>query len=217
MLSGRACRYDPVEHGEIVNGSIVPNVCHWNDRGGVHVLFQSLAPTCGATALGSGLILLREFAMSSVSVRRPPALRLLSATFTRCPISQQAAIEWLAEDCMERRLEIEGNMRDVMATVPALFGDDDPTRETGAWLPRFVNRIQPNIWGRTYHSRAKDRAQTQLHFDVSDDRHAAWLDPQRVLLLCMRLKSGHDRCRCAGSETRPDLQRTLASLRRAFH
>ena len=51
----------------------------------------------------------------------------------------QGAIGRLAEDYVEGRLEIEGNMRDLMATAPALFGDD-PTREAEGWLPRLINR-----------------------------------------------------------------------------
>jgi len=91
----------------------------------------------------------------------------------------QGAIGRLAEDYVEGRLEIEGNMRDLMATAPALFGDD-PTREAEGWLPRLINRAQRNIWERRHHSRASDSAQIQRHYDVSDDFYALWLDPKRV-------------------------------------
>jgi cyclopropane-fatty-acyl-phospholipid synthase len=91
----------------------------------------------------------------------------------------QGAIGRLAEDYVEGRLEIEGNMRDLMATAPALFGND-PTRAPGGWLPRFLGRSQRSIWERTHHSRAKDSAQIQRHYDVSDDFYALWLDPKRV-------------------------------------
>jgi cyclopropane-fatty-acyl-phospholipid synthase len=91
----------------------------------------------------------------------------------------QGAIGRLAEDYVEGRLEIEGNMRDLMATAPALFGND-PTRAPGGWLPRFLGRSQRSIWERTHHSRAKDSAQIQRHYDVSDDFYALWLDAKRV-------------------------------------
>ena len=91
----------------------------------------------------------------------------------------QGAIGRLAEDYVEWRLEIEGNMRDLMVTAPALFGND-PTLEAGSWGPRFVQRTRRNIWERTHHSRVKDHVQIQQHYDVSDDFYALWLDPRRV-------------------------------------
>jgi cyclopropane-fatty-acyl-phospholipid synthase len=91
----------------------------------------------------------------------------------------QGAIGRLAEDYVEGRLEIEGNMHDLMVTAPALFGND-PTLEAGSWWPRFVQRTQRNIWERTHHSRAQDGAQIHQHYDVSDDFYALWLDPKRV-------------------------------------
>jgi len=91
----------------------------------------------------------------------------------------QGAIGRLAEDYVEGRLEIEGNMRDLMVTAPALFGND-PTLEAGSWGPRFVQRTRRNIWERTHHSRVKDHVQIQQHYDVSDDFYALWLDPRRV-------------------------------------
>jgi len=42
----------------------------------------------------------------------------------------QGAIGRLAEDYVEGRLEIEGNIRDLMVTAPALFGND-PTLDAG--------------------------------------------------------------------------------------
>jgi cyclopropane-fatty-acyl-phospholipid synthase len=91
----------------------------------------------------------------------------------------QGAIGRLAEDYVEGRLEIEGNMRDVMVTAPALLGID-PTQEAHGWLSRLLLRTKHIIWERTHHSRAKDAAQVQHHYDVSDDFYALWLDPRRV-------------------------------------
>ncbi|OIQ73465.1 cyclopropane mycolic acid synthase 1 [mine drainage metagenome] len=36
------------------------------------------------------------------------------------------------------------------------------------------------MWERTHHSRVKDAAQIQSHYDISDDFYALWLDPRRV-------------------------------------
>ncbi|SFU23988.1 class I SAM-dependent methyltransferase [Paraburkholderia aspalathi] len=91
----------------------------------------------------------------------------------------QGAIGRLAEDYVEGRLEIEGNMHDLMATAPALLRSD-PTHETHGWLMGPISRTRRAIWERTHHSRAKDAAQIQHHYDISDDFYALWLDPLRV-------------------------------------
>ena len=89
------------------------------------------------------------------------------------------AIGHLAEDYVEGRLEIEGDMHDLMATAPALLRRD-PAQEAPGWLTRIVNRARRVVWERTHHSRASDAAQIQHHYDVSDDFYALWLDPLRV-------------------------------------
>ncbi|MDH6147311.1 MULTISPECIES: class I SAM-dependent methyltransferase [Paraburkholderia] len=91
----------------------------------------------------------------------------------------QGAIGRLAEDYVEGRLEIEGDMQDLMATAPALLRQD-PTQEAQGWLMRRVNRTRRAIWERTHHSRATDAAQIRHHYDISDDFYALWLDPLRV-------------------------------------
>jgi cyclopropane-fatty-acyl-phospholipid synthase len=91
----------------------------------------------------------------------------------------QGAIGRLAEDYVEGRLEIDGSMHDLMAAAPALLRSD-PTQETHGWLLDHVSRARRAIWERTHHSRAKDAAQIQHHYDVSDDFYALWLDPLRV-------------------------------------
>ncbi len=90
----------------------------------------------------------------------------------------QGAIGRLAEDYVEGRLEIEGRLRDLMAAAPALLGGD-PTAEDAGWA-RWVQRARRALWERTHHSRARDAAQIQHHYDVSDDFYALWLDPRRV-------------------------------------
>ncbi|OUL87759.1 class I SAM-dependent methyltransferase [Paraburkholderia hospita] len=89
------------------------------------------------------------------------------------------AIGRLAEDYVEGRLEIEGDMHDLMATAPALLSHD-PTRKTHGWLLSRISRARRAVWERTHHSRATDAAQIQHHYDISDDFYALWLDPLRV-------------------------------------
>jgi cyclopropane-fatty-acyl-phospholipid synthase len=91
----------------------------------------------------------------------------------------QGAIGGLAEDYVEGRLEIDGDMHDLMALAPALL-DHDPTLDTHGWLLGRVNRARRAIWEHTHHTRAMDAAQVQHHYDVSDDFYALWLDPMRV-------------------------------------
>jgi cyclopropane-fatty-acyl-phospholipid synthase len=91
----------------------------------------------------------------------------------------QGAIGRLAEDYVEGRLDIEGNMHDLMAAAPALLRSD-PTHETHGWLMNHLSHTKRAVWERMHHSRAKDAAQVQHHYDVSDDFYALWLDPLRV-------------------------------------
>jgi cyclopropane-fatty-acyl-phospholipid synthase len=91
----------------------------------------------------------------------------------------QGAIGRLAEDYVEGRLEIDGNMHDLMATAPRLLRHD-PTQDSPGWLMSRVKRARFALWERTHHSRSADAAQVQHHYDVSDDFYALWLDPLRV-------------------------------------
>lgn len=91
----------------------------------------------------------------------------------------QGAIGRLAEDYVEGRLEIEGDLHDLMATAPALLRHD-PTLDSRGWLSSRVNRGRRAVWEHTHHSRARDAAQIQHHYDISDDFYALWLDPLRV-------------------------------------
>lgn len=91
----------------------------------------------------------------------------------------QGAIGCLAEDYVEGRLEIDGDLHDLMAAAPALLRHD-PTQEAHGWLLSRVHRARRAIWERTHHTRTADAAQVQHHYDVSDDFYALWLDPLRV-------------------------------------
>ncbi|CAB3776870.1 putative fatty acid methyltransferase [Paraburkholderia ultramafica] len=91
----------------------------------------------------------------------------------------QGEIGRLAEDYVEGRLEIEGDLHDLMATAPALLRHD-PTQDAHGWLQSRVNRARRAVWERSHHSRAVDAAQIQHHYDVSDDFYALWLDPLLV-------------------------------------
>lgn len=85
----------------------------------------------------------------------------------------------LAEDYVEGRIDIDGSMRDLMASAAALIGDD-PTRgaRRGPW--RWWRELMRRGKSLARHSAEADARQVQFHYDVSDDFYALWLDPRRV-------------------------------------
>ena len=81
----------------------------------------------------------------------------------------------LAGEFVEGKLNLEGRMRDVMATVAGLLPANPVLSDNGWWH---------NVLGRArtmgLHTLKKDASQVQFHYDVSDDFYALWLDPRRV-------------------------------------
>lgn len=81
----------------------------------------------------------------------------------------------LAEDYVEGKLQLEGAMRDVMRVMTKILPGNPVQSDTGwwtAWLQRGKSMLA--------HTHAKDAAQVQFHYDVSDAFYALWLDPRRV-------------------------------------
>ena len=81
----------------------------------------------------------------------------------------------LAEDYVEGKLQLEGAMRDVMRVVTKLLPGNPVQSDTG-WWSGWLQRAK----SMAAHSLAKDAAQVQFHYDVSDAFYALWLDPRRV-------------------------------------
>lgn len=86
----------------------------------------------------------------------------------------------LAEEYVEGRLGIEGPLRSLMELSAALIPEDptQPSRLSG--LSRWWTDLLMTRWSLRHHTREKDSAQIQFHYDVSDDFYALWLDPRRV-------------------------------------
>lgn len=85
----------------------------------------------------------------------------------------------VAEAYVEGDVEIEGDLRDLMALVPALIdrsGAGGVLRGLSAWW----NRVRRFAWEHSRHSRSADASQVRHHYDVSDDFYALWLDERRV-------------------------------------
>ena len=81
----------------------------------------------------------------------------------------------LAEDYVEGKLQLEGAMRDVMRAMAKLLPGNPVESDTG-WWSGLLRRSK----SLAAHTPAKDAAQVQSHYDVSDAFYALWLDPQRV-------------------------------------
>ncbi len=85
----------------------------------------------------------------------------------------------LAEDYVEGMVDIFGSLRDLMRIAPVLL-DDDPRKEPASATARMWHQLRRTLWEHSHHTREKDAAQIQSHYDVSDDFYALWLDPRRV-------------------------------------
>ena len=88
----------------------------------------------------------------------------------------------VGEDYVEGRVDIDGDMRDVMALSAELMAGD-PTEADAApaaapvgWLQQLFRLAR----SRARHRPEVDAEQIQFHYDVSDDFYALWLDPLRV-------------------------------------
>jgi cyclopropane-fatty-acyl-phospholipid synthase len=81
----------------------------------------------------------------------------------------------IAEDYVEKRVKIEGRMRDVMAAAASLL-PGSPVASDTSWWTQMLRRAR----SLALHSQQKDAEQIQFHYDVSDDFYALWLDPRRV-------------------------------------
>lgn len=82
----------------------------------------------------------------------------------------------LAEAYVQGKLEIEGSMRDLMQAAVAILPASPAEQKKANWLSAFVGRMH-SVWR---HTIARDAAQIQFHYDLSDDFYALWLDPRRV-------------------------------------
>ena len=81
----------------------------------------------------------------------------------------------LAEDYVEGKLQLEGAMRDVMQAVTRVLPGNPVDSDTGWWSALLLRAKSLAA-----HTQAKDAAQIQFHYDVSDAFYELWLDPHRV-------------------------------------
>ncbi|MCJ0764730.1 class I SAM-dependent methyltransferase [Variovorax terrae] len=119
-----------------------------------------------------------------VSLKLPGGRRLGSGdTAVTLSFSEWTSLARLAagqigavgEDYVEGRLEIEGSMRDLMAAAAGLL-PGNPVNSDTHWWAHMMHRAK----SLAAHTRERDAAQIQFHYDVSDDFYALWLDPRQV-------------------------------------
>ncbi len=81
----------------------------------------------------------------------------------------------LGEEYVEGKLNIHGHMRDVMSVVSHLL-PGNPVESDMGWFSQLLRRAR----SLAAHTQARDAAQIQFHYDVSDAFYELWLDARRV-------------------------------------
>ncbi|MGE8687791.1 MAG: class I SAM-dependent methyltransferase [Achromobacter sp.] len=105
-----------------------------------------------------------------------PRVRFVTHDKTALAHLAEGAVGVLGQDYVEGRIDIEGNMRDVMAAAAALLPGSPVDAARGGWLTELVRKVV-SVWR---HSVERDAKQIEFHYDLSDDFYALWLDPRRV-------------------------------------
>ena len=155
--------------------------------------YGSWEPVLGQRLLQTGIIMAaieriveRRLAGLAVPLRvRLPSGRRLGSEEARVEIvfRDNAALARLARgnlgalggEVVAGRVEIEGDMHALMEVVAGLVpADGQPIR------PHPLRRAWWRLLSALRHSRDRDAAQIQFHYDVSDAFYALWLDPLRV-------------------------------------
>ncbi len=102
-------------------------------------------------------------------------VKLLFSNWSSIARLKAGQIGALAEEYVEGKLQLEGAMRDVMRAVTKLL-PGSPVESDIGWWSSLLRRAK----SMAAHTPAKDAAQIQFHYDVSDAFYALWLDPRRV-------------------------------------
>lgn len=103
------------------------------------------------------------------------AVRLGFQDWSGLAIFANGQIGAIGEGYVEARIDIQGQMRDVMAAAARLLPGSPVASDTG-WWTQILRRAR----SLALHTQQKDAEQVRFHYDVSDDFYALWLDPRRV-------------------------------------
>ena len=102
-------------------------------------------------------------------------VRLSFSSWSSIALLKAGQIGALAEDYVEGKLQLEGAMRDVMRAMARVLPATPLTSESHWWTS-----LRKRAKAHAAHTPARDAAQIEFHYDVSDDFYALWLDPRRV-------------------------------------
>ncbi|CAM4354782.1 class I SAM-dependent methyltransferase [Bordetella muralis] len=105
-----------------------------------------------------------------------PKVRFVARDKSALAHLAEGAVGVLGQDYVEGRIDIQGNMRDVMAAAAALLPGSPVDAARGGWLTDLVRKVI-SVWR---HSVERDAKQIEFHYDLSDEFYALWLDPRRV-------------------------------------
>jgi cyclopropane-fatty-acyl-phospholipid synthase len=93
----------------------------------------------------------------------------------------------LAQDYVQSRVQIEGQLRDLMLlashlaqTNPVRSNAQHPVLSSPSGLARAWGTLGQRVRSIKAHTLRRDAAQIAFHYDVSDDFYALWLGPKRV-------------------------------------
>ena len=82
----------------------------------------------------------------------------------------------IGQDYVEGRVDLDGNMRDIMQAAGELLPNSPVNGRHAHW---FAALFKHGI-SLARHTIDRDARQIQFHYDLSDDFYALWLDPRRV-------------------------------------
>ena len=98
-----------------------------------------------------------------------PTVRMRVRDAAALPLLMQPTLETLGQAYVEGLIDVEGELRDILAVAHGL-ADAASVGEQAVARPRR----------RTDHSRALDSDAIRYHYDVSNEFYAQWLDPAMV-------------------------------------
>ncbi len=82
----------------------------------------------------------------------------------------------LGQDYVEGRIDLNGDMRSIMAAASALLPDSPVDGTHAHWFALLFKRGVSLM----RHTIERDARQIEFHYDLSDDFYGLWLDPRRV-------------------------------------
>ena len=108
---------------------------------------------------------------------KTPKLKLKNWTALTDLVSGELGV--IGADLVEGRLQFDGSMRQLMDIAQKLL-QNEPHHSDQGGVSRFIELGLHKWRSRFLHSRGKDAAHIQSHYDISDAFYALWLDPRRV-------------------------------------